>query len=319
MKREKLLKIIENFKGKRIFVLADLILDYYVWGVPKRISREAPVLILRKKEEWAVPGGGANVVMNLKSQGGEPIPFGFVGEDQEGETLLEIFKKNKIKTEFVKKLRGYKTIKKVRILAGFENSSRQQIVRYDEEVFYPKSKEMLLPLKDCDCLIISDYGYNSYDFSFLEKNKFSFPIIVDSRFRLNNFKKVTTVTPNIEEAEEFVGFRIVNDEDAVNASKIILKNLNPEAVLMTRGAKGILIHEKNKKPVFIPPYGKGQVADTTGAGDSVLATYSLALSSGANFEEAGFLANISGAIKVRKMGTATVSFEELKDEIERLS
>ncbi len=319
MKREKLLKIIENFKGKRVFVLADLILDYYIWGVPKRISREAPVLILRKKEEWAVPGGGANVVMNLKTQGGDPIPYGFVGEDPEGETLLEIFKKNKIKTEFIKKLRGYKTIKKVRILAGFENASKQQIVRYDEEVFYPKVEEIGLPLRDCDCLVISDYGYNSYDFSFLKEKEFSFPIIVDSRFRLNNFTRVTTITPNIEEAEVFVGFRIVNDEDAVNATKIILKRLSPEAVLMTRGSKGILIHEKNKQPKFIPPYGKGQVADTTGAGDSVLATYSLALSSGANFEMAGFLANISGAIKVKKMGTATVSFEELKDEVERLS
>lgn len=318
MKKEKLINIINNFKGKKVLVLADLILDYYIWGIPKRISREAPVLILKKKEEWPVPGGGANVVMNLKAQGAEPIPFGFLGEDREGEILLDFFKRNKINIDFIKVLKGFKTIKKVRIMAGFESTVKQQVVRYDEEEHFPKLKKENLPFNSLDCLIISDYGYNSYDFSFLKEKKYNFPVIVDSRFRLKKFKNVTTLTPNVEEAEYLVGFRISSDEDAINASKKIIENLKPQAVLMTRGSKGILIHDAKKSPVLIPPYGTGQVADTTGAGDSVLATYSLSLCSGGNFEESAYIANISGSIKVKKMGTATVLYEEIKNEIERL-
>ncbi|MEJ5167008.1 MAG: bifunctional ADP-heptose synthase [Thermoanaerobaculia bacterium] len=318
MNREKLLKILKNFKGKKVLVLADLILDQYIWGIPKRISREAPVLILKKKMEWAVPGGGANVVMNLKDQGAEPIPFGFLGDDQEGQFLLEFFKKREIKTDFIKILRGWKTVRKVRILAGFESTSKQQVVRYDEEVYYPKINNNDIPLKEIDCLIVSDYGYNSLDFSFLNKEKLKTPVLVDSRYRLKKFKNVTSLTPNIEEAELLVGFRISTDEEAKKASQVIIEKLNPKAVLMTMGSKGVLIHQKNKKPKIIPPYGSGQIADTTGAGDAVLATYSLSLCSGASFEEAAYLANMSGGIKVKKMGTATVSFEELKDGIEKL-
>lgn len=318
MNREKLLKILLNFKGKRVLVLADLILDQYIWGVPKRISREAPVLILKKKKEWAVPGGGANVVMNLMDQGAEPVPFGFLGDDAEGEILLDYFKKGRIRTDFIKILKGWKTIKKVRILAGFESTSKQQVVRYDEEVYYPKINNKDIPLKDINCLIISDYGYNSFDYSFLNKKRISFPVLVDSRYRLKKFKNMTSLTPNIEEAENLVGFSITNEEEAKKASKKIIEKLKPQAVLMTMGSKGILIHQKNKKPKIIPPYGTGQIADTTGAGDAVLSVYSLALCSGANFEEAAFLANMAGGIKVKKMGTATVTFEELKDGIEKL-
>jgi len=318
MNKNKLLKILGNFRGKKILIIADLILDYYIWGIPKRISREAPVLILKKKEEWAVPGGGANVVMNIKAQGGEPIPFGFIGDDKEGEILLEFFKKNKINNNFINVLKNFKTIKKVRILAGFESTSKQQIVRYDEEVHYPKIKIFNLPLQGIDCLVVSDYGYNSFDFSFLKKSKIKCPIIVDSRYRLNSFKEVTTLTPNIEEAENLTNHKISNEEDAKMASSLILEKLKPKAVLMTMGSKGILIHPRGKKPKIIPPYGTGQIADTTGAGDSVLSTYSLALCSGGNFEESAYLANISGGIKVKKMGTATVSLEEIKNEVERL-
>lgn len=319
MNKNKLLKILDNFKDKKILIIADLILDYYIWGTPKRISREAPVLILKKKEEWAVPGGGANVVMNIKAQKGEPIPFGFIGDDIEGEILLNFFKKNKINTDYIKILKNFKTIKKVRILAGFESTSKQQIVRYDEEIYYPKIRSDNLPLANIDGLVISDYGYNSFDFSFLRNLKIKCPIIVDSRYRLSKFKEVTTLTPNIEEAEFLTGLNISNEIDAIKASLEIQKKLRPKAVLMTMGSKGILIHPKEKKPKIIPPYGSGQVADTTGAGDSVLSTYSLSLCSGGSFEESAFLANIAGGIKVKKMGTATVSFEELKNEVERLS
>lgn len=318
MNKEKLTKIVNNFKGKKILVIADLILDRYIWGIPERISREAPVLILKKKKEWNVPGGGGNVVMNLKDQGAEPIPFGFIGDDIEGKILLNFFKENKINIENINILKGFRTNKKVRILAGFESTSKQQIVRYDEEVFYPELNNKDLPIKNADCLIVSDYGYGSLDYSFLKKLKTNFPVLVDSRYRLDKFKNVTSVTPNIEEAELIVGFRITNEEEAKKASEKIMEKLKPQAVLMTMGSKGILIHSKGKKPRVIPPYGTGQIADTTGAGDSVLATYSLSLCSGASFEEAAFLANMSGGIKVKKMGTATVSLEELKNEIGKL-
>lgn len=319
MNKDRLKKILSDFKGKKVLIIADLILDKYIWGVPKRISREAPVLILKKKKEWAVPGGGANVVMNLMDQGAEPIPFGFLGDDIEGEILLDYFKKGRIRTDYIKILKGWKTVKKVRILAGFESTSKQQVVRYDEEVCYPKIKNEEIPLKEIDCIIISDYGYNSFDYSLLGKKKINCPLLVDSRYRLKKFKNVTSLTPNIEEAEQLVGFSISNEEEAKKASEKIIEKLNPQAVLMTLGSKGILIHQKNKKPKIVPPYGTGQIADTTGAGDAVLSVYSLALCSGANFEEAAFLANMAGGIKVKKMGTATVTFEELKDGIEKLS
>lgn len=317
MKQERLLKILENFKGKKIIVIADLMLDYYIWGIPKRISREAPVLILKKKEEWATPGGGANVVMNLKDLGAQAIPVGFVGEDLEGDILLNIFIKKNISTEYIKKIKNFKTIKKVRILAGFENTPKQQIVRYDEEnVSYVKKLDF--PLNETDGIIISDYGYNCYDFSFLKKRNFSLPVIVDSRFRLNKFKEMTSITPNEEEAEFLTKMKISEDFEAIEASKKIMEKLKPQAILMTRGAKGILVHKKGKSPILFPSQLKGQVADTTGAGDTVLAVYTLSLLSGATFEESAYIANISGAIKVKKLGTATVNYEELKNEIERL-
>lgn len=317
MKKERLLKILQNFKGKKILVIADLILDLYIWGTPKRISREAPVLILKKKEEWAVPGGGANVVMNLKDLGAEPIPVGFVGEDIEGDILLNIFRKKNVNTEYIKKIKNFKTIKKVRILAGFENTSKQQIVRYDEENI-SHMKKLDLPLNETDGIIISDYGYNSFDFSFLKKRNFSLPVIVDSRFRLNKFKGMTSITPNEEEAEFLTKMRISEDFEAIEASNKIMEKLKPQAILMTRGAKGILVHKKGYKPLLFPSHLKGQVADTTGAGDTVLAVYTLSLLSGGSFEESAYIANISGTIKVKKLGTATVSYEELKNEVERL-
>lgn len=319
MKKERILEILSKFKDKKILLFCDLILDFYIWGIPERVSREAPVLILKKKEEWAVPGGGANVLMNLKALKANPLPVGVLGEDEEGKILIDIFKKNKICTDFIKILKGYKTNKKVRILAGFESTSKQQVVRYDEEVFYPEIDSLKINFNEFDCLLISDYGYTPFNYSFIKKSKFNIPVIVDSRHRLKDFKKVTSLTPNIEEAEELTGKNIANEKDAIEASNEILKLLEPEAVLMTMGSRGILINQKNKNPLIIPAHGKGQVADTTGAGDTVLATYSLSISAGASFEEAAFISNIAGGLKVRKMGTATVSYEELENEVKGLS
>lgn len=312
-----LMEILRGFSGKKVIVWADLVVDRYVLGHPKRVSREAPVLILKHAQEWRVPGGGANTIMNLRALGGYPVPFGGVGDDGDGRYLLDTFRAAGIPVSHVRTVRGYSTVAKVRILAGPDSGVKQQVVRIDREDALPARVRIRPePLPAASALVVSDYGYQGVRPELLKGWPSRIPVIVDSRFRLKDFRGAAAVTPNEEEAGFASGISIESDADAVRAGERILKVLRSRALLMTRGSRGVLLMEPRHPFRTIPAHGGGEVADTTGAGDTVLAAFALALAVGAPFFEAAFLANIAGAVKVRKLGTATVSGEELAHEIE---
>ena len=315
--KDRLLRLIGDFRGRKVLVWADLVVDRYILGHPKRVSREAPVLILKHAREWRVPGGGANTVMNLKALGGNPVPFGAVGEDGDGRYLLETFGNAGIPVGHVHVLKNYSTVAKVRILAGPESGVKQQVVRVDREDRLPdRARIRPAPLAGAAALVVSDYGYGSVRPELLAKWPSRIPVIVDSRFRLCEFRGAAVITPNEEEAASASGMDIRSDAEAAAAGRILLNLVGSCALLMTRGSRGVLLMEPRRAALPIPAHGRGEVADTTGAGDTVLAAFTLALASGASYHEAAVLANIAGALKVRKLGTATVSREELQHEIE---
>ena len=329
--RSRLLQLTEAMSGKLIVVYGDIVADRFVYGTPKRISREAPVLILRQYREDTLLGGAGNAINNILSLGGLPIPVSVLGRDAEGDRLIEKMTAQGIDCSGILRADRYKTPTKVRILGGFPHASRQQIVRYDIEDAFQITKEeadrFAWLLRDqmtiAQAGLISDYGYGVVTPA-LAGNLTGFsrakPVTLDSRYNLLRYPDVTAATPNEEEAAAAVGVPLFdNGDDAVKqVAATLQQSLDCEAVLITRGSRGMALFERNgREPLFIPVYGTDQVADVTGAGDTVIATFTLALAAGASYAEAAKLANYAGGIVVMKMGTATVSNEELRHAIER--
>ena len=329
--RSRLLQLTEAMSGKLIVVYGDIVADRFVYGTPKRISREAPVLILRQYRDDTLLGGAGNAINNILSLGGLPIPVSVLGRDTEGDRLIEKMTAQGIDCSGILRAGRYKTPTKVRILGGFPHASRQQIVRYDiEDTFHITEEEadrFAWLLRDqmtiAQAGLISDYGYGVVTPA-LAGNLTGFsrakPVTLDSRYNLLRYPDVTAATPNEEEAAAAVGVPLFdNGDDAVKeVAATLQQSLDCEAVLITRGSRGMALFERNgRDPLFIPVYGTDQVADVTGAGDTVIATFTLALAAGASYAEAAKLANYAGGIVVMKMGTATVSNEELRHAIER--
>src|SRR5712691_759541 len=318
-------------KGKLIVVYGDIVADRFVYGTPKRISREAPVLILRQYRDDILLGGGGNAVNNIVTLGGLPIPVSVVGRDAAGDRLIEAMTSQGIDCGGVLRTDRYNTPTKVRILGGFPHASRQQIVRYDIEdsfsITEQEAERFAWMLRDqmriCHAALISDYGYGVVTPA-LAANLTGFagkkPVRLDSRYDVLRYPDVTAAPPNEEEAGNAAGVSLTDngDENVQFVAETLQQSLDCEAILITRGSRGMALFEKNGSgPLFIPVYGTDQVADITGAGDTVIATFTLALAAGASYAEAAKLANYGGGIVVMKMGTATVSNEELRHAIER--
>ncbi len=323
----KLKRILEDFKNKKIIVVGDFIADLYVYSLASRVSREAPVLILKYEGERVVLGGGANALNNVRSLGAKAIPVGFVGDDQEGRQLVSVMRDLGIDTNYVFPIPGRTTVTKMRILAGSHHTVKQQVLRLDKEPgdgVEDHYKRLLFDALECltdvaDAVLISDYGYGTIDGEVLDflKEKFDARIITaDSRYNLLDFKDITAVTPNEPEAAAALGLKKVDDSNIVEAGKRLLELTGNEAVLITRGRKGMALFEREGSVHFIDIYGTDEVADVTGAGDTVIATFTLALACGATFYEAAKLANYAGGIVVMKSGTATVSQGELLKAVE---
>ena len=327
--RRRLLDLIDHFSGKGIAVWGDLILDEYIYGNTRRISREAPVLILSyQKKEFSL-GGAGNSLLNLKALGADVFPIGVIGEDEPGRQLLSILRSHKIPTKSIVQIRNFVTPIKTRILAGEENTRKQQILRIDKEVKVPEVSRVREKLRDflkevrshCDALLISDYNYMtvredvfSDTIPFFKKAKI--PVTLDSRFRLLRFRGMTVATPNEPEVEESLKTEISDNLARFKeAGRLILKRTGSPALLITRGSKGMALFERGKPPFLFPVHGTTDIVDVTGAGDTVISVFTLALASGANFREAARLANYAGGLVVMKKGTATVSPEELKEAI----
>lgn len=315
-------------KGKLVVVYGDIVADHFIYGTPKRISREAPVLILRQERDDILLGGGGNAINNILSLGGVPKPVSVVGEDPAGAALLQSLSSRGVDCSGIVPVARYRTPTKVRILGGFPHAARQQIVRYDiEDEFEIREDEaqrfatlLCDEITRADGALISDYGYGvvtpGVALRMIESAEGK-PVTLDSRYDLLRYPHVTAATPNEDEAATAADIEIVDDRDFRDAGEKLRSSLESDALLITRGSRGMALFERDRDPVVIPVWGTDQVADVTGAGDTVIATFTLALAAGASYAEAAKLANYGGGIVVMKMGTATVSNDELRYAIER--
>jgi len=328
---ERLRRIVESFPKITITVLGDLVADEFVFGEISRVSREAPVLILKHRERTVVPGGGANAINNLADLGVNVLPVGLVGDDEAGRLLLKAFRHKHIPVSGVLKGKSYTTVTKTRILGGKTHTARQQVVRVDREPETEPNRhlkrELVLAAREyaraSDALLISDYGYGAASPALLnairERGRVDgLPVILDSRYRMLQYSGVIAATPNEPEVEAALGVRIGNDWARVCAAgEQIMSQMKLQSLVITRGRDGMAAFASKHKPLDIPIFGSDQVADVTGAGDTVIATFAAAFAAGASTEEAAHLANYAGGIVVMKRGTATVSRQELLDALEQ--
>jgi rfaE bifunctional protein kinase chain/domain len=325
-----LLRRVDAMAGRPVAMLVDLVADVFVTGTPKRISREAPVLILSYQDERLIPGGGANAVANVAALGGRPLPLGVVGDDPHGLKLVADLEARGVSTEGILVRSGYRTPTKVRILGGGKHSIKQQIVRYDIEETLALTGEEREALAgrmrrwqeelEIRVAILSDYGYGAVEPGMLPRLREilgeTATLVADSRYRLGEFKGLDGATPNEEEAEALLGSSINDDPERLEkAGRGLRERLDARFLLITRGSRGMSLFRREVS-AHLPVSGTDQVADVTGAGDTVIGTFALALAAGADPVEATLLANYAGGVVVMKMGTATCSPEELKRAIE---
>jgi rfaE bifunctional protein kinase chain/domain len=329
--QQRLRRIVESFSKVSVLVMADLIADEFISGEIARVSREAPVLILKHRDRMLIPGGGANAVMNLAALGVTALPVGLVGDDEAGKALLQIFRKNKISVSGISKLKGHVTTTKTRILAYSSHSSRQQVVRIDRECevlkdTHPSLVELVASAREyapaADAVLLSDYGYGAISprlFNFVRARGAlgDIPVALDSRYRLLDYEGVTAATPNEGEVEEAFHTKIGDNREKLHeAGAALIRQMKLESLVITRGGEGMTAFEKRRAPLEIPVYGSNQVVDVTGAGDTVIATFTAALAAGADPADAARLANYAGGIVVMKRGTATASRDELLAALE---
>jgi len=329
-KSQKLSEIITTFSGKKVIIWGDIILDEYLYGTTRRVSREAPVLVISYKDKEYALGGAGNSLFNLQSLGAKPVPVGVIGRDSAGEKVIQILKAHNISTKYLIQIKNFPTPTKTRILAGEETSRKQQILRIDHEEKVPEDNSLkerlsniLLKLKDnSHALLISDHNYFVVQESIYKQilpsfRKLKIPISLDSRFRVLNFKGATVSTPNESEVEEAFKIEFHSNENSIKKTGRRLLNLTEaESILITRGSKGMVLFERRKKPWDIPIYGTTDIVDVTGAGDTVISVFTLALACGSSHREAATLANHAGGMVVMKKGTAVISPEELNNSIQ---
>jgi len=322
----RLTELIAACRDKRVVVVGDLIADEYVYGRVARVSREAPVLILEYDATEIVPGGAGNAAANVASLGGLATLVSLVGRDEPGRRLFAALPRRVARTGIARPS-GYRTPVKTRILAGGIHSAKQQVVRIDRHTAVPVTDVQRAAAEQAarravagaDAVLVSDYGSGLVTPAFVAgiaavlKRKGRVPILVDSRYALTRYRGLTACTPNESEVEQVLGVRI-DDRAAVleRAGRALLKRTRMGAVLVTRGSRGMALFEPGRPTVHIPIFGSDQIADVTGAGDTVMATMTLVLAAGASFEEAARLANFAGGLVVMKRGTATISSAELR-------
>ncbi|MDP3716298.1 MAG: PfkB family carbohydrate kinase [Acidobacteriota bacterium] len=341
--RDRLTQLIASFRGKRLVVFGDLIADEYVSGRIARVSREAPVLILEYDATEIVPGGAGNAANNVASLGATVTLVSLVGRDEPGRRLFKVLPRG-VERAGLARPGGYRTPVKTRILAGGIHSAKQQVVRIDRFTGEPvadahrEAAERIArkAVKGADAVLVSDYGSGLVTPKFVHElagltgngppkggryiragrhiqGGHRIPILIDSRYALTKYRGLTACTPNESEVEQVLGITIDDQAQVLErAGRALLKRTRMQAVLVTRGSRGMALFEAGKKTVHIPIFGSDQIADVTGAGDTVMATMTLALASGATFEEAARLANFAGGLVVMKRGTATVSAAELR-------
>jgi bifunctional ADP-heptose synthase (sugar kinase/adenylyltransferase) len=343
----RLLSLLDLIEGRRVVIAGDLLADEFIYGEIARVSREAPVLILNYDSTEVLPGGAGNAAANVAALGGFASAAGLAGRDDPGRRLLVALKQRDVDIRSVIRPVRYRTPTKTRILAGGIHSAKQQVVRIDRAAAAPVDDRaravfrtnVLKAVRGADALLVSDYGCGLATPQLVTEAQkilrrkaeiararrrwsgakrgvplhMDTPVLVDSRYNLLHYHGMTACTPNESEVEHALGVRIADDPRALErAGRTMLRRTHAAAVLITRGSRGMALFEARRPTVHIPIFGSDQIADVTGAGDTVIAMMTLALSAGATFEEAARLANYAGGIVVMKRGTATVGASELR-------
>jgi len=327
----RLLSLVDDFERARVVVFGDLIVDEFIYGELSRVSREAPVLILDYDSTEIVPGGAGNAASNVSALGGAATAVGAAGRDDTGRRLLDVMRRG-VDVRSIVRPAAYRTPTKTRILAGGVHSAKQQVVRIDRgtrPAFSDADRRaiesrLLAACVRADALLVSDYGMGLVTPAVVARARARLqpkkasrpPTLVDSRYALLGFRGMTACTPNESEVEHLLGVRIgENARILEKAGRELLARTRSQAVLVTRGSRGMAVFEPDQPTIHIPIFGSDQIADVTGAGDTVIATMTLALAAGATFVEAARLATYAGGLVVMKRGTATVSADELRQAI----
>jgi D-glycero-beta-D-manno-heptose-7-phosphate kinase len=316
---------VARFAARRVVVVGDLIADEYLYGKPHRISREAPVLILRFTGREVRLGGSANAAHNVHALGAEALPVGVVGPDSAGREIVDLFARAGIAATGVVEAPGRPTPVKTRIMAGGYQATRQQVVRLDREPpleLAPEVEDQLLDglaaaAPRAHAFLVSDYGYGTVTPRVYERvrqlaERRRAAVTVDSRYDLPRFRGATAAAPNEPEVEALTGIELSDDPSVEKAGRLVMEQLDTAYLLVTRGSRGMALFERDGPATFYPIHGTDEIADVTGAGDTVISTFTVALAAGASASVAAWLANVAGGLVVMKRGTATVSGSELR-------
>lgn len=324
---ERLFTLLDNFKQARVLVIGDLTLDEFLTGQVERISREAPVLILRHEYTKQTPGGGANAVYNLAKLGAKVKVVGLVGKDFQGEAICNIFREAGIDTSGIVLDCDRPTVTKTRIAGHARQSVTQQIVRVDRksddlpniDLQIQLAQSIEKQLADIDAVVCSDYGDGVFTEPVIKAALSHQQTIVDTQKDLYRYEGATLFTPNLPEAEKAVGYGITNSQSLQQAGKDLLKLTQAQKILITRGEQGMSLFENKDGEILtshIPAFNRTDVFDVTGAGDTVVGALTLSLCVGASFWEAAVLGNLAASIVVRQFGTATTTVEEMKEALQ---
>ncbi len=319
-------KLLSKIEALKIAIIGDMILDEYIYGQTSRVSREAPVLVVRHERAEYRPGGAANAVANVAAWHTTVYPLGYIGNDEGGRHLKELFTAMGCRPDGLVECQNRPTAVKSRILAGAFGTMRQQVLRLDREPDNaPSAAQQAKLLKKldeisrvCDLLIVSDYGSQTVSKAVIDKIRAlaaaGLPVYVDSRYNLGAFSGVKAVTPNTPEAEAFCGKPAETAAAVSIAGEYILDSLQLKMALVTRGSQGMALFEPGKKPFLIPADGSTEVTDVTGAGDTVIALFAMGIEAGMSPKEAMKLANKGAGIVVTRMGAATVDPQQLLED-----
>jgi rfaE bifunctional protein kinase chain/domain len=326
--QERLIAIVKRFSQRRILVVGDSIADQFIYGAIDRVSREAPVFILKHEQTETVPGGAANCALNLASLGASVSLISVAGDDAAGSALVEKLSAAGVDCSGLLTSPKLLTNTKVRILAGQLHSTRQQVIRIDYEGEPFGDAKLRAQLRDSalkqipetNAVIISDYNYGVADADIVAVTRGAaaerkIPLLADSRFRLSDFAGFTSATPNQDEVEQLLGRKFTQLNELETAGEELRERLAYRALLVTRGSNGMSLLEDGVPPIHLDAVGSHEPVDVTGAGDTVMAAYSLALACGASFPDAARLANYAGGLVVMKRGTAAVTHEELESSL----
>ena len=327
-----LLALTGALRNKRVVVVGDVVVDEFVYGRVARVSREAPVLILEYDSTEIVPGGAGNAANNVAALGGRATLVSVIGRDAPCRRVVAALNR-RVDARSLSRIQGAPTPVKTRILAGGVHSAKQQVVRIDRDVAQPVQpgarrvfeRAALDAIQQGDAALVSDYGSGLITPAFvgtirrtLKRNGLPVPVLIDTRYRLLDYSGLTACTPNESEVEQALGIRINDNRRMLErAGREVLARTRMQAVLITRGSRGMALFVRRAPTVHIPIFGTDSIVDVTGAGDTVVSTVALALAAGGSFEAAARLANYTGGLVVMKRGTATVTVDELRHAISK--